>query len=174
MSRWAESRYRIAGRVNFSTGFIPERLSEVRRREERELRAMASVNLVILMGNLGSNLEIKYTESGKAFCSLSLATTDSWTDKDGVSQQRTEWHKLKVWGKLAENCGKYLKKGSSIYAEGRISTNKWKDKDGKDHFSTEIICEEVKFLTMPTEKTAKIPTYLNDEIGGPRFEHRSL
>ena len=107
---------------------------------------MASVNKCILIGNLGSDPEIRYTPSGAAVANFSLATTDKWTDKQGQPQERTEWHKIVVWGKLAELCGEYLSKGRQVYIEGSIQTRQWDDKEGNKRYTTEIKAREVTFL----------------------------
>lgn len=108
---------------------------------------MASVNKVILIGNLGANPELKHLPSGQAVCELRLATTDSFTDKQGQKQERTEWHRVNVWGKVAENCAKYLQKGRQVYVEGRIQTRSWDDKEtGQKRYATEIVASQVTFL----------------------------
>ena len=95
---------------------------------------MASVNKVILVGNLGADPEIRYMSNGDAACNINLATTESWKDKNGEKKEKTEWHKASFFGKLAEIAGEYLKKGSSCYVEGRIQTRKWQDKEGNDKY----------------------------------------
>ncbi len=107
---------------------------------------MASVNKVILIGNLGRDPEIRYMPSGDALATLSLATTDTWKDKSGEKQERTEWHRISMFGRLAEIAGEYLKKGSQVYIEGRIQTRKYTDKDGVEKYSTEIVANEMKML----------------------------
>ena len=107
---------------------------------------MASVNKVILIGNLGRDPEIRYMPSGDAMASLSVATTDSWRDKNGEKQEKTEWHRVAMFGKLAEIAGEYLKKGSQVFIEGRIQTRKWTDKEGQERYSTEIVANEMKML----------------------------
>ena len=107
---------------------------------------MASVNKVILIGNLGSNPEVKYTPSGQAVSSFSIATNEKWKDKDGQFQEKTEWHRIVVWGKQAENCGKYLSKGKPVYIEGRLQTREWKDKDGQKKYTTEVVAQSIQFL----------------------------
>ena len=105
------------------------------------------VNKVILVGNLGSDPEVKYMPSGSAVTNLSLATTDSWKDKQsGEKQERTEWHRVAMFGRLAEIAGEYLRKGSQIYIEGRLQTRKWQGKDGQDRYTTEIIANEMQML----------------------------
>ncbi len=107
---------------------------------------MASVNKVILVGNLGRDPELRYTKSGQPVASFSIATTDSWNNKAGEREEHTEWHRIVVWGKAAENCGKYLSKGRSVYIEGRLQTRKWEDKDGHERQTTEINAQTVQFL----------------------------
>lgn len=107
---------------------------------------MASVNKVILVGNLGRDPEVRYLPDGGAVTNISVATTDTWKDKSGEKQERTEWHRVAFFGKLAEIAGEYLKKGSQIYVEGRLQTRKWQDKEGKDRYTTEIIASEMKML----------------------------
>ena len=107
---------------------------------------MASVNKVILIGNLGRDPELKYTPGGNAVCNFTLATNEKWTDKAGAKQERTEWHRIVVWGKQAEICGQYLKKGRQAYIEGSLTTREWNDKDGNKRYITEIIARDVRFL----------------------------
>lgn len=106
---------------------------------------MASVNKVLLIGNLGKDPEVRYTQGGAAVANFSVATNEKWT-KDGQAQEKTEWHRIVVWGKTAENCGQYLKKGRSVYIEGRLQTRKWQDKEGRDQYTTEIVAQFVQFL----------------------------
>lgn len=105
------------------------------------------VNMVILVGNLGQDPELRSTGSGTAVCNMSLATSRKWKDRDGNSQEKTEWHRIVVWGKQAESCNEYLSKGSQVYVQGRIETRKWEDKEGNDRYSTEITAENVRFLS---------------------------
>lgn len=108
---------------------------------------MASgVNKVIILGRLGSDPEVRYTATGGAVSSFSMATNDSWTDKSGQKQERTEWHKIVVWGKLAELCGQYLSKGRQAYVEGRLQTREWMDKENTKRYTTEIVAQSVQFL----------------------------
>jgi single-strand DNA-binding protein len=106
---------------------------------------MGSVNKCIIVGNLGADPELKYGQSGKPVCKLSVATNEVWKDKNGQKQEKTEWHRCTVFGDQAENCNKYLSKGRSVYVEGRLSTSSY-DKDGQKHYSTEIIVDRVVFL----------------------------
>lgn len=107
---------------------------------------MSSVNKVILIGNLGAEVELRYTKGGIAVCSLSLATTDKRKDESGEWLEQTEWHRINVWKNAAEACAKYLKKGSQIYVEGKLGTRKWENKDGVTMYSTEITAFTVQFL----------------------------
>src|SRR3954452_15223391 len=105
-----------------------------------------SVNKVILVGRLGQNPEVRYTPSGAAVANFSVATNEAWTDKSGQKQERTEWHKVVVWGKLAELCAQYLAKGRQCYIEGRLQTRQWQDKDGQTKYTTEVQAQTVQFL----------------------------
>src|SRR5574343_1104110 len=106
---------------------------------------MASVNKVILVGNLGRDPEVRYTASGDAMCNLSLATTDTWKDKaTGEKKDQTEWHRISLFGRQAEIAGQYLKKGSQIYVEGSLRTRKWQDQNGQERYSTEIRADSFK------------------------------
>lgn len=105
------------------------------------------VNKVILIGNLGNDPEVKYMPSGNAVANVSIATTESWKDKgSGEKQERTEWHRVAFYGRLAEIVGEYLKKGSQVYVEGSLRTRKWQDKDGQDRYTTEIIANDMQML----------------------------
>lgn len=108
---------------------------------------MASVNKVIIVGNLGADPETRYTQGGDAIANFSVATTESWKDKStGEKKELTEWHRCSVFGKLAEICGQYLKKGSQVYIEGKLQTRKWQDKEGIDRYTTEIKIDEMRML----------------------------
>ena len=108
---------------------------------------MASVNKAIILGNIGKDPEVKYTASGEAICNITVATSESWKDKQtGEKKELTEWHRISFFGKLAEICGQYLKKGSHVYVEGSIRTRKWTDKEGQDRYTTEIRGDEMKML----------------------------
>jgi single-strand DNA-binding protein len=105
------------------------------------------VNKVILIGNLGRDPEVRYSPNGQAVANVTLATSESWKDKNtGDKQEKTEWHRVVFWGKLAEIAGEYLKKGSQIYIEGRLQTRKWQDKDGNERYTTEIVANEMQML----------------------------
>lgn len=108
---------------------------------------MASLNKAILIGNLGADPETRYAPSGDAICNLRVATTETWKDKaTGEKREATEWHRVVFFGRLAEVCSEYLRKGSQIYLEGRLQTRKWQDKDGQDRYTTEIRADEMKML----------------------------
>src|SRR5437660_12338339 len=108
---------------------------------------MASVNKVILVGNLGRDPETRYNPEGGAITNISIATTDTWKDKaSGEKQERTEWHRVVFFSRLAEIAGEYLKKGSQVYVEGRLRTRKWQDKEGQDRYTTEIVADSMQML----------------------------
>ncbi|HEX4986279.1 MAG TPA: single-stranded DNA-binding protein [Burkholderiales bacterium] len=107
---------------------------------------MASVNKVILIGNLGRDPEVRYLPSGDAVANVTLATTETWKDKSGEKQEQTEWHRVAMFGKTAEIAGEYLKKGSQVYIEGRLQTRKWTDKEGQERYTTEIRADRMQML----------------------------
>ncbi|MDA0941381.1 MAG: single-stranded DNA-binding protein [Proteobacteria bacterium] len=107
---------------------------------------MPSVNKVILMGNLGKDPEVRFMPNGDAVCNFSIATTDSWKDKAGERQEKTEWHNIVIYRRLAEIAGEYLKKGRPVYIEGRLQTRKWQTKEGQDRYTTEIIADSMQML----------------------------
>ena len=111
---------------------------------------MASVNKVMVLGNLGRDPELRHTGTGKAVATLRIATNEVWNDQSGERQERTEWHNVVVWGRSAENCGQYLKKGRSVFVEGRLQTRKWQDKEGQDRYTTEIVADRVQFIGGPS------------------------
>ena len=108
--------------------------------------ATKGVNKVILVGNLGNDPEVRYMPNGNAVANLSLATSESWKDQQGQVQERTEWHRLTMYRRLAEIAGEYLKKGSQIYVEGKLQTRKWQDQQGQDRYTTEIIVDQMQML----------------------------
>jgi single-strand DNA-binding protein len=110
---------------------------------------MASVNKVILVGNLGRDPEIRYTPSGQAVANFTLATSENFTSREGKREERTEWHRIVVWGKTAELCTQYLAKGRSVYIEGRLQTREWEDKEGQKRRTTEVVAQSVQFLGGP-------------------------
>jgi single-strand DNA-binding protein len=123
---------------------------------------MGSVNKVILVGNLGRDAELRYTPGGSPVSTLNLATTESWKDNNGQKQERTEWHRVVVWGKPAEALNDYLRKGRQIYVEGRLQTRQWDDKDGNKRYTTEIRAVQVVLLggrgeSPPVERAEHAP-----------------
>ena len=128
-----------------------------------EESSMASVNKVIVLGNLGKDPEVRHLPNGDAVCNFSLATTESWKDKDGNKQDKTEWHNIVIFRKLAEIAGEYLKKGRPVYIEGRLQTRKWQDKEGKDRYTTEIVADQMQMLGSRDEakEVSKAPAPAN-------------
>ena len=119
---------------------------------------MAGVNKVIIVGRLGNTPELKTLSPGSMVATFSVATSESWV-KDGQKQEKTEWHRIVVWGKQAENCSKYLAKGRQVYIEGRLQTRSWEDNQGQKKYSTEIIANTVQFLGSQNESTASTNNY---------------
>lgn len=143
---------------------------------------MASVNKVILVGNLGADPEIRHSANGDTIASISVATTDTWKDKSGNKQETTEWHRVTFFGRLAELAGKYLHRGSTIYVEGHLRTRKWQDKAGNDRYNTEIVADQMQFLggrgqiQTTAEKTAHREQELPEDpfgLGGPMPDRSS-
>src|SRR5690625_1467225 len=119
---------------------------------------MASVNKVILIGNLGRDPEVRYSSDGAAICNISMATTSQWKDRQSnEKQEETEWHRVVFYGKLAEIAGEYLTKGRSVYVEGRLRTRKWKSKDGQDRYTTEVIADQMQMLGSNKDATSQNP-----------------
>lgn len=116
--------------------------------------AGGGLNKAMIIGNLGSDPEVRFTPSGQAVANFSVATNESWNDKQGQRQERTEWHRIVVWGKLAELCGQWLHKGRTVYVEGRIQTREW-EKDGQKHWTTEIVANNIQFLGGGKQQGAK-------------------
>ena len=112
---------------------------------------MAGVNKAILVGNLGRDPEMRTTQNGQSVVNFTLATSENWTDKSGQRQERTEWHRIVVWGRTAEMCQQYLSKGRTVYIEGRIQTREWEDKDGNKRYTTEINANTVQFIGPRTD-----------------------
>jgi single-strand DNA-binding protein len=127
---------------------------------------MRGVNKVILIGNLGRDPDLRYLPSGEPVVSFSLATSFRWKDKNGQMQERTDWHKIVVFRKLAEICNEYLKKGSPVYVEGRIQNRSWEDKDGNKKYSTEIIAQSVQMLGRKGEPAAEGPEEIAEPLVG--------
>ncbi len=105
------------------------------------------VNKAIIIGNLGADPEVRYSQSGAAVANFRVATTETWKKQDGSKEEQTEWHRIVAFGRLGEICGEYLSKGSKVYIEGRIQTRKWDDKDGNTRYTTEIVAREMKMLS---------------------------
>jgi len=112
---------------------------------------MASLNKVMLIGNLGKDPEVRYTAGGTAVASFSIATTEKFKGKSGDWEEKTEWHNITLWARLAEIAGEYLSKGKTVYIEGRLQTRKWQDKEGKDRYTTEIVGEKMQMLSSKGE-----------------------
>jgi len=110
---------------------------------------MAGVNKVILIGNLGRDPELRYTQGGQAVANFTLATTENWTNKGGEREERTEWHRIVAWGRTAELCAQYLAKGRTVYIEGRLQTREWENKEGQKQRTTEINAQTIQFLGGP-------------------------
>lgn len=125
---------------------------------------MASVNKVILIGNLGADPEVRYTAGGRAVATFNIATSEQWTGKDGEKTERTEWHRIVAWARLAEICGEYLRKGSQVYIEGRLQTRAWEDREGNKRYTTEIVAQAMQMLgaagrgAEPKPKEERFPT----------------
>ncbi|MBI4211295.1 MAG: single-stranded DNA-binding protein [Deltaproteobacteria bacterium] len=118
---------------------------------------MAGVNKVILIGNLGKDPEKRVTGNGQTVCRFSIATSSQWNDTNGQRQERTEWHRIVVWGKQADTCAQYLSKGRPVYVEGRLQTSEWNDKEGHKRYTTEVIAERVQFLGSRDQSTGSSP-----------------
>jgi len=118
---------------------------------------MASVNKVILIGNLGRDPEVRYMPSGDAVANITIATTETWKDKGGEKQEQTEWHRVAMFGKTAEIAGEYLKKGSQVYIEGRLQTRKWTDKEGQERYTTEIRADRMQMLGSRSGGSERMP-----------------
>jgi single-strand DNA-binding protein len=118
---------------------------------------MAGVNKAILVGNLGADPEIRYTPAGVAVANFRIATSENWVTKSGEKQERTEWHRIVAFGKLAEICGQYLNKGKQVYIEGRIQTRQWEDKEGGKRYTTEIVASTMQMLGPAPAKAAEEP-----------------
>ncbi len=129
---------------------------------------MAGVNKVMIIGRLGQDPDVRYTPSNQAVANFTVATSENWTDKNtGNKQERTEWHRIVVWGRLAELCKDYLKKGRQVYIEGRLQTRSWDDKEGKKRYTTEIVANTIQFLGTAPDKSDHTTTdsgveYVND------------
>lgn len=116
--------------------------------------ARRGVNKVILIGNIGADPELRYTPSGTAVTNFNMATNETWTDSSGERQERTEWHRIVVWGRLAEICNQYLRKGSKVYIEGRLQTRSWEGQDGQKRYTTEVVARDMQMLDSRDEMEA--------------------
>lgn len=105
------------------------------------------INKVILIGNLGADPEVRYSQNGAAVANFRIATTETWKKPDGSKEEQTEWHRIVAFGRLGEICGEYLSKGSRVYVEGRLQTRKWEDRDGNSRYTTEVVAREMKMLS---------------------------
>lgn len=127
------------------------------------------VNKVILIGNLGIDPEVRYTQGGAAVANFRIATSENWVDKSGQKQERTEWHRIVVWGKQAELCGEYLSKGRQVYVEGRLQTREWTDKENRKQYTTEVVANQVVFLSSPGGERGQQKRTGGAEAGGDDF-----
>ena len=131
---------------------------------------MASLNKVMLIGNLGKDPEVRYTASGQAVTSFSLATSEKFKGKNGEWEERTEWHNITLWGKLAEIAGEYLAKGKTVYIEGRLQTRKWQDKSGNDRYTTEIVGDKMQMLSGKGDGGGRRNDVTSEPVGGGGYE----
>lgn len=135
---------------------------------------MSGVNKVILVGRLGADPEVKTVAGGNTVARLSIATSENWTDREGQKQERTEWHRIVVWGKLAELCGKYLSKGRQAYVEGRLQTRSWEDPQGQKKYTTEVVATTVQFLGSTSQTSNSDSDYGPQDFGQePSFDSAS-
>lgn len=130
---------------------------------------MAGVNKVIIVGRLGANPEVRKVSSGQSVAHFNVATSENWVDQQGQKQERTEWHRIVVWGKLADICGQHLSKGRQVYIEGRITTRQWEDKQGQKRYTTEIVGNTVQFLGSAGERTSNNYAANESESSGADF-----
>jgi len=128
---------------------------------------MASVNKVILLGNLGADPELRSTQSGQSVCTLRLATNEHWVGKDGQKQERTEWHRVIFWARLADTISKFVKKGDALYIEGKITTRQWQDKDNVTRYTTEIIGDKFEFVGGKKTEMSSSYEYNEPSYGQP-------
>ncbi len=132
-----------------------------------------SVNKVILVGRLGTDPEKLVTGSGKSVAKFNLATSETWKDKSGQKQEKTEWHRIVVWGAQAENCAQYLSKGRQVYIEGRLQTRQWDDKEGKKRYTTEVVAQSVQFLGSKGDSSGRSVEFTSPSTGSdeaPAFD----
>lgn len=132
---------------------------------------MSGVNKVILVGRLGQDPEVKTISSGQQVATINIATSENWVGKDGQRQEKTEWHRVVAWGKLADLCGKYLAKGRQVYVEGRLQTRQWEDQQGNKRYTTEIVANTVQFLGQGPARSAETTNESAQDFGPePSFE----
>jgi single-strand DNA-binding protein len=135
---------------------------------------MSGVNKVIIVGRLGQDPELKNVGNGQSVARLNVATSEQWTGKDGQKQERTEWHRIVVWGRQAENCAKYLSKGRQVYVEGRLQTRQWEDPQGAKRYTTEIVASTVQFIgagASESRSTTSDNEYGSNDFGPePQFD----
>jgi len=127
---------------------------------------MASINKVILIGNLGADPELRYTASGTAVANFTLATREAWTSKEGSKEEKTEWHRIVAWGRLGEICGEYLAKGKRVYIEGKLRTRAWEDRDGNKRYTTEILAQTMQMLGPAGERASSEREFGGKDFGG--------
>lgn len=125
---------------------------------------MASVNKVILIGNLGADPEKRVTGTGQSVTTFNIATTERWTDKAGQKQEKTEWHRIVTWGPQAETCAQYLAKGRQVFVEGRLQTRQWDDKEGNKRYTTEVVAQRVQFLGSPSGERRQDTTSVQTSV----------
>ena len=130
--------------------------------------ARRGVNKVILIGNVGADPELRYTPSGTAVSNYSVATNENWTDNSGERQERTEWHRIVVWGRLAEICNQYLRKGSKVYIEGRLQTRSWEGQDGQKKYTTEVVARDMQILDSREDGAGAGDSGGGGQQGGPQ------
>jgi len=136
---------------------------------------MASLNKVMLIGNLGKDPEVRYTTSGTAVASFSIATTERFKNKSGEWEDKTEWHNITLWSRLAEIAGEYLSKGKTVYIEGRLQTRKWQDRDGRDRYTTEIVGEKMQMLSAKGDGGGRSKAPADQSYGdAPAYEEPSF
>ena len=135
---------------------------------------MASLNKVMLIGNLGKDPEVRYTAAGTAVASFSVATSEKYKNKSGEWEEKTEWHNVTLWARLAEIAGEYLAKGKTVYIEGRLQTRKWQDRDGKDRYTTEIVGEKMQMLSGKGEGGGNRQGAGRSESQEPAYEEPSF
>lgn len=128
---------------------------------------MASVNKVILVGNLGRDPEIRYTTGGQPVANFTMATTERWNDPSGERKEKTEWHRIVVWGKQAEIAAEYLRKGRQVYVEGSLQTREWTDREGNKRYTTEVRAQRLQLLGRPDDRPAAAPQPAAEEVAEP-------